>query len=243
MFEAEAAKMQSTACPSCYDIRFCPTEPKGWQVFADVEDSEYYGAPAYRYRKCAVLKQHETVKTAEKAVSERFKEREFETFKTNARNLVVHKMCVKYAEEFDAGTFSGLFFVGRPGTGKTHLAVAILKTIAKKGFSALMVTVPNVLVEIRAVIKDSEATGKLINQVLKTNFLVLDDLGVEKPTDWVREELYKLINERYERKLPTLVTSNLDLDKLADRIGERVVDRLVEMCKVIRFDWDSWRRK
>jgi DNA replication protein DnaC len=70
--------------------------------------------------------------------------------------------------------------------------------------------------------------------------LHLDDLGVEKQTEWVLEQLYALINERYERQRSLIVTSNLEDDELEKQLGTRVVSRLVEICgdPVLLFDED-----
>ena len=62
------------------------------------------------------------------------------------------------------------------------------------------------------------------------DLLHLDDLGAEKQTDWVLEQLYSLVNERYEQERPIIVTTNLGFEHLEQQIGERTVSRLVEIC-------------
>ena len=59
--------------------------------------------------------------------------------------------------------------------------------------------------------------------------LILDDLGAEKPSDWVKEQLYVIINRRYENMLPTIITTNCTMNELKDRIGERTASRIIEM--------------
>jgi DNA replication protein DnaC len=106
------------------------------------------------------------------------------------------------------------------------------------------VVVPNLLDELRRAVK-SEEPGDLANvrRVTEKHLVVLDDLGAERVTDWVQEQLYKLINERYERMLPTVVTSNCSLQELEYRLGGPVVDRLAEMCDVVPVTGRSWRRR
>ena len=76
----------------------------------------------------------------------------------------------------------------------------------------------------------------------ETPVLFLDDLGAEKPTDWVREQLYDLIDERYNARLPIHITTNLSIDRLAGVLGERIADRLREMCFQLTIDRPSFRQ-
>ena len=81
-----------------------------------------------------------------------------------------------------------------------------------------------------------------INDKIKTeNILLLDDLGAEKQTDWVLEILYRLINYRYEQMLPTFFSSNYSLQELSEKIGDRVVSRIVEKCDIVKIEGEDRR--
>jgi DNA replication protein DnaC len=125
----------------------------------------------------------------------------------------------------------GLLFQGTCGVGKTHLAVALLKGVIKeRGDDCLFYDFRDLL---------REAT-----------VLVLDELGANKPTDWVRDTIAHIINCRYNDKKLTIFTSNyLDTarshkeESLTDRIGVRLRSRLFEMCRVIEMDGEDFRKE
>jgi DNA replication protein DnaC len=138
----------------------------------------------------------------------------------------------------------GLFLCGEYGTGKTGLAVAVLKAhIMEHCVSGMFVTVPAILDEIRATYgKDqAESEAALVGRVLRAGFLVMDDLGAERPTEWVTEKLFTLINHRHDHLLPTIFTSNYDIPELAERLGERTTWRIVEMATVVRLTGPNLR--
>jgi len=102
------------------------------------------------------------------------------------------------------------------------------------------VSVPQLLEEIKARFRDG-TSRQLAGKVSRKFFLIMDDLGAEQGTEWVQKELYLLINSRYESKLPTVVTTNCAGDELAQQVGERVADRLREMCEPVVLGGKSWR--
>jgi len=149
----------------------------------------------------------------------------------------------------------GLLFMGPQGVGKTHLAVGIIKKlIRQKSVPCLFCTFPELLKEIQdswnPISQSSEMT--LLNPVLNTEVLVLDELGAQKPSDWVRDQVAYVLNYRYNENKVTIVTTNfLDYDSedvkpgrpdsLTQRIGPRIRSRLFEMCKTIKMDGKDFR--
>ena len=79
--------------------------------------------------------------------------------------------------------------------------------------------------------------------IMTVDFLVLDDLGAEKSSPWVLERLTLIVNDRYENLLPTVVTSNLDLELLEKQIGERIVSRLMEMNQAVLLKGPDYRKR
>ncbi|HBF35170.1 TPA: hypothetical protein DDW35_11480, partial [Candidatus Sumerlaeota bacterium] len=128
----------------------------------------------------------------------------------------------------------GLVMYGCVGCGKTHLAVAVLQSVLRKGFSGLYYNMVDLLSDIRATFSDSTSLSEhdLLEDVIAPDLLVLDDLGAEKTSEFVSDRLYLIVNRRYESNLPILVTTNLGLDELKNKVGERTVSRLCEMS-----DW------
>jgi DNA replication protein DnaC len=131
----------------------------------------------------------------------------------------------------DAGR--GLWFMGDVGTGKTTLAMLVAKAVIDAGRSVAIYSVPHLLAEIRDTYDRDPGERSYMdffNRLVAVDLLHLEDLGTEKRTDWVLEQLYSLINERYEQQRSILVTTNLSVSDLEEQIGHRTVSRIVEMC-------------
>ena len=133
----------------------------------------------------------------------------------------------------------GLWLMGNTGTGKTTLGMLVAKSALAAGRTAGVYFTPKLLTRIRQTYQEAESNNAyedFFRRVTSVDLLYIDDLGSERHTDWVVEQLYALVNERYERQLPLLVTSNADSDvdqgqrQLEEQIGSRTVSRLVEIC-------------
>jgi DNA replication protein DnaC len=123
-----------------------------------------------------------------------------------------------------------LLLVGATGTGKTHLAYAAVRALLTSGIrcSAVVTTAADLYAAMRPRFGiDSEEEFARHAHV---PVLALDDLGAAKPSEWNEEVNYRLVNYRYERKLPTFITSNVPPKELARVLGDRVASRLVEMA-------------
>jgi DNA replication protein DnaC len=158
--------------------------------------------------------------------------------------------CSQFVREYP-NIERGLLFVGRCGVGKTHLAVAVLKQLILKAHTpCLFYDFRDLLKEIQDSYNPHTATSelKVLSPVYEAEVLVLDELGANKPTDWVRDTVAQIINTRYNDKKITIFTSNY-LDEpgpnfgetLSERVGVRLRSRLYEMCKLIHIDGDDYR--
>jgi DNA replication protein DnaC len=147
----------------------------------------------------------------------------------------------------------GLLFLGPCGVGKTHLAVSILKqVITDKGDRGIFYDFRDLLREIQSSWDAVSQTTELevLRPVLSAQLLVLDELGANKPTEWVRDTIAHIINCRYNDKKLTIFTSNYPdaadrspEETLTDRIGVRLRSRLYEMCKVVEIHGKDFRRE
>jgi DNA replication protein DnaC len=140
---------------------------------------------------------------------------------------------------------AGLWFMGNTGTGKTSLAMLIAKEALARGKSVAVYFAPKLLTRIRMTYQASDredSYDQFFRRLTSVDLLYIDDLGSERRTDWVVEQLYALVNERYENEGSILLTSNAlwesdvvrSLEQgqktLTDQIGIRTVSRLKEIC-------------
>ena len=133
------------------------------------------------------------------------------------------------AVEFARDPRGWLVLYGGFGVGKTHLAAAIAHELAGRRTSVLFQVVPALLNEIRATFSPNNPVQQheLFNAILRANVLILDDLGEEHDTPWVREQLYLIFNHRYNQRMPTVVTTNRDIEKIDPRISSRMFDQRI----------------
>ena len=137
----------------------------------------------------------------------------------------------------------GLYLCGDVGTGKTHLAVAVLnELVRRKKVPSLFVTVPELLDNLRETYnKPGRNLDEWMDAVQNADFLLLDDLGSERPTEWVRERIFVIVNHRYRDELPTVFTSNIGPKDLATQLGERTASRIIAMCDWIGLEGQDYR--
>lgn len=175
-------------------------------------------------------------------------------------------MAEKFVKEYPLARNEGLLFTGPIGTGKTHLAVGLMKAlIREKNVRCLFYDYRELLKEIQNSYNPSVETTEMevLRPVMEAEVIVLDELGASKPSEWVWDTVSLILNTRYNEERTTIITTNLvdappagsDQEQnsaarraareatLGDRITERMRSRLHEMCKKVEMQGEDFRTR
>lgn len=239
-------------CKGCTG-EVCKQPSQGMIPVVEVHDGRF----CYALRRC----RHERNRLARLRISRLFasaripRAYEGDTFADYAVTAA-NRDAVDAAHMMVADEIKGLFLHGEKGTGKTKLAAIIANERARAGKPVLFASVPDLMADIRASF-DGGKTAETVRAVKETPFLVLDDLGAEKMSEWVGEQLFCIVNHRYNEMLPTVVTSNYNPTQIIRRMatvdrggnvvddlqGQRIMSRIYEMCERVEIRGTDWRMK
>lgn len=178
---------------------------------------------------------------------EAFKERTFDRFQTDlsmhtAEEQASLELALSTSRRYAESPEGWLLLEGTYGCGKTHLAAAVGNARLEKGDSVLFITTPDLLDHLRSAYGPSSELGydETFDRVRSAQILILDDLGVENPSPWAQEKLFQLLNHRYSHRLPTVITTNSDIDRLDARVRSRLLDvNLISRVKISAPDYRS----
>lgn len=182
-------------------------------------------------------------------VPKRFLEKSFDNYicGDSPGKKQAFRVCEKYADGFKEIFEKGLCLTlcGLPGTGKTHLACAIINKLGYKwGHKIKFTGVYRAISEVKATFSGKgETEHEVYDRFVDLDLLVLDEVGVQFGTKTEELIMFEIINRRYEAMKPTIIISNLQAEELKEFIGERVMDRIKEGGgPIIAFDWESFRK-
>ena len=202
--------------------------------------------------------------TGESGMSSRFLKRRFDTFKVTADNERAFNACKRYADKFNECMLptspnyiekNGLVLMGSVGTGKTHLASAIANQLLETGTAVICMTMIDLLSRIRQTYDkrnpDIYTESSILDTYVNVPLLIIDDMGKEQATEWASQTIFSIINARYEKELPVIITTNYPLNELVKRMtpknatdgltAQATLDRLHETCSVLILDGKSMR--
>jgi DNA replication protein DnaC len=242
----------------------------GWKMVARPDGSGTMAAP------CDCGMEERATRVIDRArIPKRYEHCDFESYSTDVSENPQHTSSLKAAKmlaerfvaEYPGSGERGLLWMGPSGVGKTHLAVACLKELIRRGHQGLFCDYRELLKDIQASYNPgSESTElRVLEPIRSAEILVLDDLGASKPSAWALDTIGLVLNARYNSRLTTLITTNycdatkpegktaktpqgdslrtVREDTLADRIGERMRSRLFEMCRTIEVNSNDFRRE
>jgi len=173
----------------------------------------------------------------------------------------VKKICNDFIKKYERNTdgltdfglvnYPGsLLFTGQPGCGKTHIAISIYRELIQQGKDGWtnFITVPEFLLKIRNSFNlrdredDNETEEQIIKEYATVELLLLDDLGTEKTSEFTIQSLYLLLDRRNRELRPTIITTNLSLQEIEEKLDARIASRLSEM-KIIKMNMPDYRKK
>ncbi len=183
-------------------------------------------------------------------IPRRFRDHSFEDYAANGvAQLRALSLAREYAANFATIRARGncLLLVGGPGTGKTHLACAILSQVIAAGYSGLFLTVSEGLRLIRATYSPgaSQTEVQVFETLTSPDLLVLDEVGVAIGNESKRRAmLFDVLNARYAEMRPTVLVGNLTAPEMEAYLGERIMERLMDLGSItVPFTWPSHRRR
>ncbi|MAY72054.1 MAG: DNA replication protein DnaC [Halomonas sp.] len=183
------------------------------------------------------------------AIPTRFADRQFDNYVCeNEGQTKAFNSAKRYAEQWEEVKAAGrcLIMVGKPGTGKTHLAIAIARAVLATDDVAMYVRASEAISTVTETYsRDNQKTERqALDSFAVSDLLIIDEVGRQRGTDNERMILFEIINRRYEEGKPTIIISNLDLVGLRGYMDEATEDRLREGGgRAIDFNWESYRSK
>jgi DNA replication protein DnaC len=224
----------------------------------------YKGEPEYKYFadcKCFLtnwekekakengIEKVEWIRRLKSSIGLKYQNKNFGNF-DKSQNQKAYEECLEYAKNIKdyIKNGKGLFLSGTVGTGKTHLLAAIIDYAAriKKQYIEyynIVSLLNNIRFTFKRKYQESISTEEITDQLKKREILMIDDLGTENLTDWASEILFDIIDHRYSNLKSTVISTNLSTIEIKEKLSERLMSRIYEMCKGVQLFGKDYRIK
>lgn len=228
MIKSQNPSTQSETCTKIYDCELC----KDKEYTIEEIQGEFMAVPC----KCKERKAFKRMiaNSGLTPMQLKYKLSDFKPSKETAGMLaMVKKYLTEYPKLFKEPIYNkGMAFTGTVGTGKTMLATIIANEFLRQRIPTIFTVTPTLISELLSSQFDDSLNSK-IYKLSTVEVVIFDDLGREKPSEWVRSQYYKIIDARYSNYLPTLFTSNYSFDEIGqeERLGDAVASRLYSLTK------------
>ena len=173
-------------------------------------------------------------------IGRKFQEMNFENFNINSNNEIAVKIAKDYTNKcINKRQSEGLIIMGESGLGKTHLAASIANRLIENDKIVLMGRLTSLLDMIKETFNDNtKSENELMELYSNIDMMIIDDLGTEKISQWALEKLYTIIENRNENKLPIIITTRFDKQRLIERFStsqdqqlvDAIISKLYQMC-------------
>ena len=183
--------------------------------------------------------EREKIERYKRQAPERYWNERLDTYKAKTESQIKAKTAaLNFIDAVDCGAFCSLIFIGTVGTGKTHLALSIIRECG--GLYRLS---SNIVEELRCAksFTAKETEAEILDKYGRVRLLVIDEIGRGVAGAEEQYMLYQIINERYNRRKPTILISNQTKKDFLNYIGIAAADRLTESAQVVEFTWQSYR--
>jgi len=237
----DASRPENVRCPDCGAV-FSPSWDRmegGW-VFPDINNKGL----CHPCKKLRDIRSNIETCLQNAGVLPKYCRCSFDNFQVVKENSFCISVCENYLKNH-SNVSPGLYLYGGCCTGKTHLVAAMTRELLLKGRQVVFTSGSGLCFDIKKSLKDNYKINEqeAIQPYILCEYLVMDDIGGENPTEWDKKTLSYIVNERDGRLKPTIITSNFSLDELVDHIGQRIASRIAGMSQIIRMPEPNRRLK
>ena len=246
--------MEQMICPKCgkpktkiLNFPLCDgtrrTEERQVRVMCDCEKAEHEATEARLQKESEVRRINELKDLS--LIDERLRKVTFENYTVVASNVKAYGIAKRYIENWETmyERNQGLLIWGDVGTGKSCTAALIANELINRMIPVMMTSFVKLLQELKGCETDET---ELIQRLNGAKLLIIDDLGAERATDYALEKVYDIIDSRYRKNRPIILTTNLTMKEMQENSDirySRIYDRIFEMCYPVWMGGTSWRKK